>query len=410
MYRILIALLLASTATAAPPNVVMIISDDQAWTDYGFMGHEAIQTPHLDALAKEGALFTRGYVPGSLCRCSLATLVTGLYPHQHGITSNDPPKGVERHEMLRYIEAATTLPALLAKQGYVSLQTGKWWEGNYRLGGFTQGMTCGTPECGGRHGDKGLTIGREGLDPIKAFLDETKGKPFFLWYAPFLPHEPHNPPEAILAKYRAEGRPEHVTKYWAMCEWFDATIGELLGLLSERGVCENTVVVYVADNGWIADDSGKGFNNRSKRSPYDGGLRTPIIVNWPGHLPPRRDETTPVLSLDLVPTILKACGAEVPAALPGVDLLGGAPAARERIFGEVFTHDMVDIAHPERSLQYRWVIEGQYKLILPQDPAEKALLFDVNQDPLENHDLAATEPARVADLAAKIDAWWKPGR
>lgn len=413
MRWLFLMLLFAGSAFAGPPNVVMIISDDQAWMDYGFMGHEAIRTPNLDALAKGGAVFTRGYVPGSLCRCSLATLVTGLYPHQHGITSNDPPKGVDRHEMLRYIEAATTLPALLGKEGYVSLQTGKWWEGNFRLGGFTEGMTCGNPECGGRHGDKGLTIGREGLGPIRDFLEEEKGKPFFLWYAPFLPHEPHNPPEAILAKYRAEGRPENVAKYWAMCEWFDATIGELLGLLKAEGADENTLIVYVADNGWVASPTGKGFNERSKRSPYDGGLRTPIIVHWPGHVSPMRDEATPVMSLDLVPTILKACGAAVPGNLPGIDLLplcGGAASPRERIFGEVFTHDMVDIAHPEKSLLYRWVVEGDYKLILPVDPAEKAELFDVKADPMEEKNLAGAEAeaGRVKELSAKIDGWWKP--
>ena len=97
-------------------------------------------------------------------------------------------------------------------------------------GGFTAGMTHGDPAKGGRHGDEGLKIGRQGLQPIYDFLEANKGKPFFLWYAPMLPHQPHNPPERLLAKYRDKTDSLFVAKYWAMCEWWDETCGELLGL------------------------------------------------------------------------------------------------------------------------------------------------------------------------------------
>src|SRR5438045_3099899 len=159
MQRVLLAVAVIVTATAtslaAPPNVLLIVGDDQAWTDYGFMGHEYIQTPHLDKLASEGLVFKRGYVPTSLCRASLATMITGLYPHQHKITSNDPPlpKGLTqaqamkddgylklRAEMVSIFERSPTLAKLLEKEGFVSLQVGKWWEGNAcRCGGFTEG-------------------------------------------------------------------------------------------------------------------------------------------------------------------------------------------------------------------------------------------------------------------------------
>ncbi|MBY0460068.1 MAG: sulfatase-like hydrolase/transferase, partial [Gemmataceae bacterium] len=179
-----LALLLVFTlpAGAAPPNVVLIVGDDQGWTDYGFMGHEHIQTPYLDKLARESIVFKRGYVPSSLCRASLATMITGLFPHQHQITSNDPPlpKGTTaaqankdagylklREEMVKNFERSPSLPKLLEKEGYISLQVGKWWEGNAcRCGGFTEGMTHGDPTKGGRHGDEGLKIGREGLKPV----------------------------------------------------------------------------------------------------------------------------------------------------------------------------------------------------------------------------------------------------
>lgn len=394
---------------AAPPNVVLILSDDQAWSDYSFMGHEAVQTPHIDRLAAEGVTYTRGYVPTSLCRPSLMTLATGLYPHQHKITGNDPPKGTDRNLMLKHIDAATTLMDLLGENGYVSHQSGKWWEGKPSQGGFTQGMTHGDVTRGGRHGDEGLRIGREGLQPIANFLDETKGKPFFLWYAPFMPHEPHTPPERILQKYRVEGRSEYVAKYWAMCEWFDETIGDLMTLLEQRGVAENTLVVYVTDNGWIQNEDKGGFAPKSKRSPYDGGIRTPIIFRWPGHFSPARNDTALVSSIDIVPTILDACGITPPSALPGVSLLHGPPADRNQVFGEIFEHDVADIDNPAASLLYRWTIAGDWKLILPSRDGETPELYNITADPWEKDNLAGAEPERVKALIKSIDDWW-PGK
>ena len=166
----LIALLLLGVSVvpafaAAPPNIVMIISDDQTWTDYGFMGHTDIETPSLDRLAGRSALFRRGYVPIALCRPSLATMITGLYPHQHGITGNDPSpkKSLSKNEyaelrerLIAKLDRFETVPELLAERGYVSHQSGKWWEGGFKRGGFTHGMTRGFPQPGGRHGDDGL--------------------------------------------------------------------------------------------------------------------------------------------------------------------------------------------------------------------------------------------------------------
>ncbi len=391
----------------APPNVVMIISDDQAWNDYGFMGHPDIQTPALDRLASQSVTFTRGYVPSSLCRPSLATLATGLYPHQHLITGNDPPRGTDRNLMLKHIQNAPSLPRMLGEQGYASLQTGKWWEGNPRLGGFTHAMTHGDTKRGGRHGDEGLKIGRQGLQPIADFLDNTDGKPFFLWYAPFLPHTPHNPPERLLKKYMQPGRTLPVAKYYAMCEWFDETCGQLLEMLDKRHLAENTVVLYVTDNGWIQQPNSNGYAPRSKRSPNEGGVRTPIMVRWPGKLKPRRDDTTAVSSIDLVPTALAACGVAIPKQLPGVNLLPicqGEAISRETVFGEIFEHDIVDIDDPSQSLLYRWCYQQPWKLIVPSKG--KPELYDVVADPHETKNLAANNPDVVKRLSAQIDGWW----
>ncbi len=417
LFSVAAACMLGGEAVAAPPNVVMIIGDDQAWTDFGFMGHPVIETPSLDRLSSQSLVFTRGYVPASLCRPSLATLATGLYPHQHRITSNDPPKGLPKEEFLRQrmeqianIERVPTLPRMLGAKGYLSLQTGKWWEGRFSRGGFTHGMTRGAPEPGGRHGDDGLKIGREGLEPIFQFIDEAGDRPFFLWYAPFLPHSPHNPPERLLAKYRDKTDSIHVARYWAMCEWFDETCGQLLGFLDKKKLAQNTLVVFVTDNGWIQRRDARSYAPKSKRSPYDGGLRTPIMLRWPGSVEPARDEKTPVLSVDLAPTILSACGLDATADMQGVDLLDGeALSARKAIFGETFTHNAVDIHAPASSLEYRWCIEGPWKLLVPNAanvPDGGVELYDVLADPHEERNLADGSPDRVAHLRALIDAWW----
>ncbi|MEQ8848184.1 sulfatase [Botrimarina sp.] len=422
-------ILTAAGALAATPNVVLIIADDQAWTDYGFMGHPAIDTPRLDRLSEQSLTYTRGYVPTSLCAPSLASIITGLYPHEHGYVGNDPartpgaPRGPgasdpgrdeRRARLIAKADDWPTLPRRLAERGYLSLQTGKWWLGSYKRGGFTHGMTRGFPEPGGRHGDDGLRIGREGLDPIPAFLDEAKqaGRPFFLWYAPFLPHTPHNPPERLLAKYRDKVDSPSVAKYWAMCEWFDETCGELLDLLNERGVADDTIVVYACDNGWVNRRDRSAYAPRSKRSPYDGGLRTPVMVRWPDHVEPRRDETTLVSTIDIAPTVLAACGLA-----PGEELQGVSLLERERLierdqaFGAIYEHDIVDLDRPAASLKHRWTVHGPWKLVLPYQqrlPDAAAELYHVAEDPHERREVAESHPEVVAELTDELDAWWTP--
>ena len=421
LLRVLLVLCMCAGAGAAPPNVVMIISDDHAWSDYGFMGHPHIRTPNLDRLARESLTFRRGYVPSSLCCPSLASLITGRYPHEHFVTSNDPPKPATmkqadfqksagfrdgRERMTQHLEAWPTLPRLLGEAGYVSLQTGKWWQGDYTRGGFTQGMTKG-----GRHGDEGLEIGRKTMEPVYEFIrkSRTERRPFFLWYAPMMPHEPHNPPERLLAKYRDKTPSERVAKYWAMVEWFDETCGQLLDFLEREGIAGDTMVCYVADNGWIQDPDAPNFAAKSKQSPYDGGLRTPIMLRWSGHIAPKLSET-PVTSLDLFPTILKACGVKAPSGLPSIDLLEPTSASAIRpLFGECFTHNAIDLDRPAANLRWRWIIDDGWKLIVPAPQNEKGQpeLYHVSEDERETTNLAAAEPARVATMRKKLDMWWR---
>lgn len=422
----LVAGLRDAPAAERLPNIVFIISDDQAWTDFGFMGHETIQTPNLDRLAAESATFPNGYVPDSLCRPSLATMVTGLYPHQHKISGNDPasPDGrktwairndpnyqKKKEQLIANLDDCHPLPKLLAKKGYLSHQSGKWWEGHYSRGGFTHGMTHGDPKRGGRHGDVGLKIGREGMQPIFDFIEEAGEEPFFIWYAPFLPHSPHNPPKRLLEKYTAPGKSIHVARYQAMCEWFDETCGQLIDHIDNKGLGEETIFMFVTDNGWIQQEKSPKYAEKSKRSQYDGGLRTPIMIRWTGHIEPK---TYPdlVSSIDMVPTVLAAAGIEAPQPLPGENLLPlvqeGKPLERDTIYGAIFDHDVADIEVPAASLHYRWARQGDWKLILPHAKDTPVELFNLKDDPFETKNLAAEKPELVKELTAKIEGWYAP--
>lgn len=414
-----------SAAASGPPNVVLMIADDMAYTDYGFMGHPAIRTPRLDRLARESLTYRRGYATSSLCSPSLASILTGLYPHQHKVTSNDPPlpPGVTaraaerdpaflalREAMISHFDSAPTLPRLLGAHGYLSFEAGKWWGGSYKRGGFTHGMTSGDHAKGGRHGDEGLAIGRRGMKPVFEFIEtaQERNAPFLLWYAPMMPHSPHNPPERLLALYRDRAPTLEIAKYWAMCTWFDETCGELLDFLDARKLSSNTLVVFLADNGWIQDPKADRYAPRSKQSPYEGGLRTPILLRRLGTIAPGSSDV-PVSEIDLAPTILKHLGFAPDPRMTGVDLLDArAVGARPAVFGEIFTHNAVDVDEPVSNLRFRWTAAGPWKLIVPHPPHETGPveLYDLKADPGETTNRAVKEADRAAALHRALDKWW----
>ncbi len=455
----------ANSLTAAErPNVVMIISDDQTYSDFGFMGHPQVHTPHLDRLASLSARYPNGYVPSSVCRPSLVTMLTGLYPHQHGVHFNHPPPGFSqltrspeidkteydrlRKQATTLIRAVPTLPRILARHGYQCFQTGKYWEGHWRNAGFTEGMTTAepskTPDALGNkrlangdivahgNGDHGLAIGRETMQPIYDFITDcrTNDDPFFLWYAPFLPHLPHDAPEKFRTRYENNPEvPRHAIPYYAACSWFDETVGQLVGHLEENDLAKNTLFVFVVDNGFTPDPkqpmTGGDFNytKTSKRSPFEDGLRTPILLRWDGHTQPA---THPELcsSVDLMPTILDALNVrQIPPDLPGQTLwpsaTGATKSPKRSVFGAIYPGDATTLGNPSRDVAYRWVRDGRFKLIVPHTQGNPKpwgrylndiAVFDVVADPHEQRNLAKNEreSARIQRLQRQLDEWWTP--
>ncbi len=409
------------------PNVLLIISDDHAWSDYSFMGHSQIATPCLDRLSSQSLTFMRGYSPTPLCRPSLASIATGLYPHQHGVTGNDPElpdKGVNamaartNSVYARYYQTIINNFAKrpnfvrdLTQRGYLTLETGKWWEGNpIKTAGFSHAMTQGE-EKGSRHGDVGLQIGRQGLEPIYRFIGQTGGKPWLVWYAPMLPHSPHTPPADLLQKYLKKVPSEPVARYYACVEWFDRTCGELIDYLEKQDLRKNTIILYTTDNGWIQNPDQKDrFAARSKLTPYEGGVRTPIMISWQGKIEPRLNRDDLACNIDLWPTLAALLKTPIPDNLPGINLTDtDAVKKRRRIFGEQYAHNIANVDFPTRSLQHRWVIDGWWKLIVPDAtnvPNGKFELYNLQSDPWETADLSTKEPDRVKQLEQSLLSWW----
>jgi len=192
-------------------------------------------------------------------------------------------------------------------------------------------------------------------------------------------------------------------------EWFDETCGQLLDYLDREGLAKDTLVLYVADNGWTQDPD-QGRYVRSKQSPYDAGLRTPIMVRWPGRVRPRMAEE-PVTSLDLAPTVLAAVGMERAPEMSGVDLRDEkAVRKRKAVQGACFLHTSVDLEDPAKNLRWRWRVEDGWKLIVPREAGEKSELYHLAEDPGEERDLAGREAGRVSALRRRLDAWWDPKR
>lgn len=460
--------LLVDHAFAAPPspgglpNIVLIISDDQAYSDFGFMGSQLAQTPNLDRLASQSARFVNGYVPSSVCRPSLVSILTGLYPFQHKVHFNHAPPGNSGYNRMtskaEYVKARSrsfelirgvdTLPRLLHEQcGYRCMQTGKFWEGHYANAGFTDGMTVfeadGSDLYGQRvlpsgevvahgNGDRGLTIGRETMRPIFDFVDDCGEQPFMVWYAPFLPHGPHDPPSRFVQQYTSRPEvPAHEVPYLASVSFFDDTVGRLIEFLEERQLAKNTIFVFVVDNGWRpstkrapAHATDYEHTLRSKRAPFDDGLRTPILIRWDGHITPATHQGL-ASSIDIMPTLLAAVGLEdATVGLPGVDLLeaarDGQPIDPNRpVFGDIYPGDASSLHEPGRDIAYRWVRRGRMKLIVPHRHHGKPpwggyldgdALFDVVADPKEQLNLIdeANYRDKVVALRQSLDAWWTP--
>ena len=244
-------------------------------------------------------------------------------------------------------------------------------------------------------------------------------------YAPFLPHSPFDAPQPYVDLYaRRSDIPGHLVGYYANITRFDDTVGQLIGYVEKKGLADRTVFVLISDNGFRPakkkPQSG-GYaraDKRSKLSPYENGMRTPVLIRWDGHVKPAAHHHL-VQAVDIVPTLLSAAGlADKICDLPGIDLMpsaaGQATLPRRPAFGEVYPNDASSLGDPSRDLLVLWVREGDFKLLVPQPAAQGAQLelFNLAEDPEESRNLAGDPQYanRIQRMQQLLDAWWTPGK
>jgi uncharacterized sulfatase len=443
-------------AQQARPNIVLIIGDDHGWPDSGFMPsprtigtnqgflpiNQVVQTPNLDALAAQGVTFRNAYSTASVCVPSLRTALSaaGLQPFQwmetraalDALPQLSFPPGPLYYPRTE-VEHFRTVPKELRHAGYKSWEAGKMWEGTFGQAGFTHGLATD-------HGEflapRGHLFGREGwdpalcgptaapgascpaLDPLRVFLDEVEGEPFFLWFAPMLPHTPFldpqhpgpplNPPQNFLDPYLALGLGSCTNLPWccpslnwycnqlgylANVSWLDAVIGELVDELDSRGLRDDTLLIYFSDNGW----DWSANPPKGKLTLYDLGFRTPMIFNWPGHVPAGVSYDDLVSVTDVPRTVFDYAGVDPLPEQQGLSLRarveGGPPVPRSEI---IVRYEDDDGGHFLRTDTWRY-------LRFSADGHEE--LYQIDIDPFEVVDVAAQNPGLVAAFGAMVDQW-----
>lgn len=403
----------AEPPEARPPNIVMIIGDDAGYTDFGFMGSPYAETPNLDRLAEEGFLFTHGFSSASMCRPALRSLLTGFDPYQW----NHHMRQLSAAEMMRGIRNFTTLPTLLAERGYTSFEAGKFWEGSDAAAGFSAGMHG--PDAPDLGGTPEKTIGRVTMQPVFDFLDANADGPFFLWFAPMLPHLPHDAPDRFRALYDHPELTRFARAYYANVSWLDDVVGQLLAFLDDAGLREETLIVYLTDNGWDQEPRGSRLiplrdGPRGKQTLHELGLRTPIIFHWPGRIPAGERNASLVSILDIFPTLLDYADVATPAGRPGRSLRplleGEAMPTRERIVNWMARSRTsserprtgvdpwlnADPAFALRNDEWRYVWH-------PDDDHER--LYHVASDPGERREVSWKHPELLTRFREEIAAW-----
>ena len=423
MPRLFLGLLLAALscllplgAQETPPNIVILFADDLGINDLGCFGRQDQRTPNLDKLAADGARFTQAYAAASVCSPSRAALMTGQSPARLKITTFLTGRTDRSSHRLLSAPINLNLPAgvptiaeLLKPKGYVSAAVGKWHLGgkghqptDHGFDEYFPGRA--NPGAESPQGGKG-ELGQ--ADFAAKFIAKNKAKPFLLYLAFDNPHIPLAAPAKGIA---ANAQSFHPT-YAALVESLDAACGRVLKALDEHGLAQNTLVVFASDNGGVhiseLKESPATYNAPSRAGKgylYEGGLRTPLIIRYPGRLA-SRVISEPVVLGDLVPTICALAKVPAPKTLDFQDISPllfdskpPADAAKRPLFWHQ-PHYMNQGGRPGGVVR-----EGDWKLI---EQYEDGLLelFNLAQDSGEEHDVSDQDPARVAAMRGRLEAW-----
>ncbi len=420
------------------PNIVLILIDDLGWSDLGCYGNTSYETPNIDRLAREGMRFTEAYSAAPVCSPTRASLMSGKNPARLGFTGHItailryrhpenarilPPRD---HMLLRLEE--TSLAEALRPAGYVSASIGKWHLGpegfwppeqgfDLNVGGTTHGSPpsyfhpYADPEQEWNPSIPTLPGGRPGeyltdrlTDEAIRFIEANQQRPFFLYLSHYAVHTPLQAPAPLVEKYAARiraGGPAMNATYAAMLESVDRGVGRVLDTLDRLGLDDRTVVIFFSDNGGLSSVTSNAPLRGGKQQLYEGGIRVPLIVKWPGRVTANTSNQDPVISDDLYPTIVEVAGDQ---ARPGAPLDGRSLVPLLTLEGRWEPRTLFWY-YPHYARRPGAVVrEGDYKLIEFYDPPEVEL-YDLAEDPHEATDLAGQMPEEVARLREKLRAW-----
>lgn len=402
-----------ATANEKRPNVLIFLTDDTGWAEYGFQGCKDIATPNIDALAKAGTRFTQGYVSGPYCSPTRAGLMTGRYQTRfgHEFNSTAQVSGLKLDEK--------TIAEYLKAEGYNTCAIGKWHLGSkeefrpYNRG-FDEffGTLANTPffhptnfidtlkgKTIQQIDDKNFYTTRAYADRAVDWLGRNEGKPWFL-YVPFnAQHAPLQAPEELLAKF-AHIKDETRRYFAAMMTAKDEAVGKILKKVADMGEENNTIVFFLADNGGpTAQTTSNNLPlNGFKATTWEGGVRVPFCAKWPGKIPAGKDYSNPIIQLDILPTVLAATGAKVKPAKPldGVNLL-------PYLSGE-------NKGKPHEALYWKfgqqWAVrKGDWKLVVARGGSMQPELYNLADDIGEKKNLASEMPDVLASLQADYKIW-----
>lgn len=430
-------LVIFNVQAASRPNIVVILADDQGASDLGVYGATDLQTPHLDGLANEGVRFTQFYAAAPICSASRAALLTGRYPFRAGVPGNvsDTPSGPGGLPL-----SEVTIAEVLAEHGYRSALIGKWHLGRVdKISPNHQGFDYWFGHANGcidnyshfyywsghnRHDlyRNGEEVYREGeyfpdlmVEEAISFIDRRGNQPFFLYFALNMPHYPYQGSKKWLEYYEEQNVRYPRNLYNAFVSTLDERIGHLLKALDDRGLADNTIVIFQSDHGHSTEmraHGGGGSAGRyrgAKQSVFEGGIRSPAIIRWPGVVPAGEVREQWAASIDWLPTLANLLNIDVGA----LDLDG-------KSIADVILDTSSQSPHQSMYWLYgkqQALRKGEWKLMKDVvDTSEGAkrsriggyFLVNLKEDPSEKKNLASDRPDKVAELSALMQEMLEP--
>lgn len=441
---VLLVLIIATIGCEKPadqlPNIVYINIDDLGYKDLGFMGSEYYETPHLDKFAKEGMVFTQAYAAAANCAPSRACLMSGMNtPRHHIYTVGNPDRGDARTRRIIPVANEVTLPdsiitiaEMLQRKGYVTATMGKWHLGedpttqgyDINIGGSHRGSP-GRQGYFSPYGIDNIEDGPEGeylTDRLTKeavnFLQKHQDSTFFLYLPYYTVHTPLMGKDKLVEKYKQkqgiDGQDNPV--YGAMVTAMDQNVGRLLSTLDSLQLAENTLVIFTSDNGGIRSVSSQEPLRAGKGSYYEGGIRVPLVIRWPGKVAPGSENKTPVTNIDFYPTLANITDGEMNQMKDGMDIsslfAGEAIETRDLIWHfpiylQAYNPKEDDGRDPLFRTRPGTVIRrGDWKLHYYYE--DNGLeLYNLAEDVGERNNLATENPEKAKELMQAMQDWIK---